>query len=151
MLTNKKNKIVIVSGYFNPLHIGHVKMLKAAKSLDGLVCVIVNNDTQQMLKKGKIIMNEKERVEIVKALKYVDMVYLAEDDGRTVCKTLLKIAEQFSEQNYEIIFANGGDRSCSRRVPETDVCERYNIKMIFDCGGTDKLNSSSNINRLLGM
>jgi len=144
-------KIIIVSGYFNPLHIGHVEMLKSAKALGGLVCVIVNNDIQQVLKKGKIIINEDERIEVVKALKYVDMIYLAEDTDRTVCKTLLNIAEQFSEQNYEIIFANGGDRSCSGKVPETDVCERYNIKMIFDCGGTDKLNSSSNINKLLGV
>lgn len=143
-------KIVIVSGYFNPVHIGHIKMLRAAKELGGLVCVIVNNDIQQVLKKGKIIMNEDERIEIVKALKYVDMLYLSDDTDRTVCRTLIKIVEQFSEQGYEIIFANGGDRSCSRRVPETDICERYNIKMIFDCGGTEKLNSSSNINKLLG-
>lgn len=144
-------KIVIVSGYFNPVHVGHIRMLKSAKAMGDLVCVIINNDIQQVLKKGKIIMDEDERVEIVKALKYVDMVYLAEDTDRTVCKTLLKIAEQFSEQGYEIIFANGGDRNCSRRVPETTICEHYNIKMIFDCGGIEKLNSSSNINKLLGV
>jgi len=144
-------KIVIVSGYFNPVHIGHIEMLKAAKALGGLVCVIVNNDIQQMLKKGKIIMNEDERVGVVKALRYVDMVYLAEDTDRTVCKTVMKIAEQFSVNGYELIFANGGDRNCSRRVPETDICERYHVKMIFDCGGTDKLNSSSSINKLLGV
>jgi hypothetical protein len=79
------------------------------------------------------------------------MLYLSDDTDKTVCRTLTKIAEQFSEQGYEIIFANGGDRSCSRRVPETDICERYNIKMIFDCGGAEKLNSSSNINKLLGV
>jgi len=143
-------KIVIVSGYFNPLHIGHIEMLKSAKAMGGLVCVIVNNDIQQILKKGKIIMNEEERVNIVKAIKYVDMVYLSKDEDRTVCKTVTKIAEQFSNNGYELIFANGGDRNCSTRVPETNICERYGVKMIFDCGGTEKLNSSSNINKLLG-
>lgn len=144
-------KIVIVSGYFNPIHIGHIEMLKAAKSFGGLVCVIVNNDAQQLLKKGKIIMNEDERIGVVKAIKYVDMVYLSEDSDGTVCRTLSKIAEQFSENGYELVFANGGDRNCSRRVPETTICERYDIKMTFDCGGTEKLNSSSNINKLLGV
>lgn len=143
-------KIVIVSGYFNPVHIGHIEMLKSAKDMGGLVCVIVNNDEQQLLKKGKIIMNEKERIEIVKALKYVDMVYLSDDTDKTVCRTLSKVAEQFSENGYELIFANGGDRNCSKNVPESEICARYRIKMIFDCGGIDKLNSSSNINKLLG-
>jgi len=142
--------MVIVSGYFNPVHIGHNKMLKAARELGDLVCVIVNNDDQQLLKKGKIIMNENERMEIVQAFKYVDMVYLSKDVDKTVCKTLAKTAEQFSENGYELIFANGGDRDCSENVPETSVCKHYNMTMIFDCGGTEKLNSSSNINRLLG-
>jgi glycerol-3-phosphate cytidylyltransferase-like family protein len=95
-------------------------------------------------------MNENERIGVVKSIKYVDMIYLSEDTDKTVCKTLINIAEQFFDQGYELIFANGGDRNCSMRVPETDICEHYNIKMIFDCGGTEKLNSSSNINKLLG-
>jgi cytidyltransferase-like protein len=143
-------KTVIVSGYFNPVHIGHIRMLQAAYKLGDSVIAIVNNDTQQLQKKGKIIMNEDERLEIVKAIKYVDVAILAVDKDRTVCQTLLLLSQHDTIRNTEIIFANGGDRDDSKKVPEADICERAGIKMVFDCGGTEKLNSSTNINRLTG-
>ena len=141
--------IVIVSGYFNPLHIGHIKMLKAARTLGDRVVVIVNNDTQQMMKKGKIIMNQDDRLEIVKSLKYADDVWLAEDIDSTVCQTLLSIINYTPYQGGKFIFANGGDRDDSKKVPESDICERAGIEMIFDCGGTDKSDSSTRINKEL--
>lgn len=143
-------RIVIVSGYFNPLHIGHIRMFQAARKLGDRVAVIVNNDVQQMLKKGKIIMNEQERYEIVSSIKYVDDVWIATDTDRTVCQTLLSISNYSSYFGAELIFANGGDRDSAKEVPEADICERAGIKMIFDCGGIDKLNSSTNINKLTG-
>jgi len=143
-------KIVIVSGYFNPLHIGHIKMFQAARAMGDRVVAIVNNDAQQMLKKGKIIMNEQERYEIVSSIKYVDDVWLANDTDRTVCQTLLSITNYRPYFGNELIFANGGDRDSAKQVPEADICARAGIKMIFDCGGTEKLNSSTNINRLTG-
>lgn len=143
-------KIVIVSGYFNPLHIGHIRMFQAARALGDVVVVIVNNDKQQFLKKGKIIMNEQERYEIVKSIKYVDEVWLANDTDGTVCQTLLSITNYAPYSGNELIFANGGDRDSTKQVPEADICKRAGIKMIFDCGGTEKLNSSTNINRLRG-
>jgi cytidyltransferase-like protein len=142
-------KIVIVSGYFNPIHIGHIKLLRAAKKLGDQVIVIVNNDTQQMIKKGKIIMNQADRLEIVRSIVYVDNVCLSMDSDATVCQTLLSIINYSIYSGNEFIFANGGDRDESKKVPEADICERAGIKMIFDCGGTDKADSSTRINNLI--
>ena len=140
--------LVIVSGYFNPIHEGHIKLLESAKRLGDSLLVIVNNDKQQKLKKGKIIMKEGERMVIVKAMRYVDEVFLSIDDDRTVIKSLERIAQDY--HNLNIIFANGGDREFEN-IPETRICEKYRISMKFGVGGNDKPNSSSNINRLLGL
>lgn len=142
------SKIVIVSGYFNPLHRGHVRMLRHGRQLgDKLIC-IVNNDKQQVLKKGKVIMAEDERMEVVAAMRDVDEVVLSLDDDRTVMKTLEFIAVEHS--NDHLIFANGGDRSSPKEIPETAVCQEFGIELIFGVGGEDKPQSSSNINKALG-
>ena len=142
--------LVIVSGYFYPVHIGHLKLLKEAKKLGDKLIVIVNNDKQQILKKGKIIMNEKERLEIAKAIKYVDEVFLSVDEDAPVINSVEAVAKANSHFN-KIIFANGGDRESRKVVPETPICEKYNIEMKFGVGGTDKPNSSSSINQLRGV
>ena len=103
---------------------------------DSLV-VIVNNNYQCKLKKGKHFMDENDRVEIVKALKFVDEVFLSVDNDRTVCKSLAEIKPD--------IFANGGDRVTSE-VPETPVCKKFNIKMVDGLG--DKIRSSSSLTGL---
>ena len=130
------NKIVkvAVSGYFDPIHIGHLEYLKMAKDLGDYLIVIVNNDYQSNLKKGKSFMNELDRVEIVKALKLVDEVFLSIDKDKTVCKSLEKLKPD--------IFANGGDRSTDE-IPEAEVCVNFNIKMIDGLG--DKIRSSSEL------
>ncbi len=130
---NKKEVVVAVSGYFNPPHIGHIKYLRAAKSLGTRLVVIVNNDVQVKLKGSKLFMDEKERVEIVAELKPVDEVILAIDKDRSVCKTL-----EFLKPD---IFANGGDRT-NDNVPEVATCEKLGIKMVFGVGG-GKVQSSS--------
>jgi cytidyltransferase-like protein len=123
-------------------------MLKAAKELGDKLIVIVNNDVQQKLKKGKIIMQEEERLEVVKAMRYVDEAMIAVDDDPTVSKSIETIALRYS--NYKIVFGNGGDRKDPSLIPEVPICEKYGITMEFGVGGNDKPNSSSNINRLLG-
>ena len=130
------NKIVkvAVSGYFDPIHIGHLEYLKMAKDLGDYLFVIVNNDYQSNLKKGKSFMNELDRVEIVKALKLVDEVFLSIDKDRTVCKSLKKLKPD--------IFANGGDRS-TEEIPEAEVCVNFNIKIIDGLGV--KIRSSSEL------
>ena len=144
-----KETVVIVSGYFNPLHIGHIQYIQGAKELGDRLVVIVNNDKQQMLKKGKIIMPEDDRALIVAALRDVDDVFMALDSDHTVCETIDYIAHNMGDE-YKLIFANGGDRESSKEVPETFVCRKHDIEMVFDAGGTDKIESSTNINRKMG-
>ncbi|MAV65865.1 MAG: adenylyltransferase/cytidyltransferase family protein [Flavobacteriaceae bacterium] len=133
MKNNVKVKIA-VSGYFDPIHIGHLEYLKMAKALGDFLVVIVNNNQQCILKKGKFFMDEKDRLEIVKAIKYVDEVFLSVDDDRTVCKSLELIRPN--------IFANGGDRSTDE-VPETSICKKYKIEMVDGLG--EKIRSSSSL------
>ena len=130
-------KIVAVSGYFDPIHVGHLEYLRLSKKLGDKLVVIVNNNHQCVLKKGKPFMDEKDRVEIVRSLEMVDEVFLSIDDDKSVCKSLEKIKPH--------IFANGGDRS-TREVPESTVCKKYNIQMTDGLG--DKIRSSSDLTGL---
>lgn len=141
-------KVVIVSGYFNPLHGGHIDMIEAAAVMGDRLIVIVNNDKQQILKKGKIILDEKNRLRLMRAIRGVDQAVLSIDEDPTVVDTLEMIAKQ--HPGDELIFANGGDRSTGKLVPETEVCDKYNIQMVFDAGGTEKSDSSTRINRETG-
>jgi len=111
-------KVVAVSGYFDPIHVGHLEYLKMSKKLGDKLVVIVNNNHQCVLKKGKPFMDEKDRLEIVKSLKMVDEVFLSIDKDKSVCASLEAIKPN--------IFANGGDRSVGE-VPESKICEKYNI------------------------
>lgn len=126
-----------VSGYFNPLHEGHVRMIKDAKSRCDYLVVIINNDTQQLLKKGKIIMTEDARCEVVAALRDVDEVFLSIDEDSSVCESLRTVKPDR--------FFNGGDRHHATNVPEAAVCEALNCEMVSGVGGTDKHTSSSEI------
>lgn len=130
-------KIVAVSGYFDPIHVGHLEYLRLSKKLGDKLVVIVNNNHQCVLKKGKPFMDEKDRIEIVRSLKMVDEVFLSIDDDKSVCKSLEKIKPH--------IFANGGDRS-TVEVPELTVCKKYNIQMTDGLG--DKIRSSSDLTGL---
>lgn len=140
--------LVVLSGYFNPFHIGHLRMFQAARRDCDRLCVIVNNDLQQEMKKGKIIMPETDRIEIVRNIRLVDEAVLSIDQDRTVCETLALIADSY--QGWNIIFGNGGDRTDPSSVPEYTVCLDYGIDMVFDYGGTDKQDSSTRINQVLG-
>ena len=133
------NKIirVAVSGYFDPIHIGHLDYLELAKKLGDKLVVIVNNNHQCKLKKGKPFMDELDRMRIVESLGIVDEVFLSIDSDRSVCKSLEEIKPD--------IFANGGDRATSE-VPESVVCKKYNVKMVDGLG--DKIRSSSSMTGL---
>ena len=131
------DKRVAVSGYFDPIHVGHLEYLKLAKELGDKLVVIVNNNHQCVLKKGKPFMDEADRVEIVKALEIVDEVFLSIDQDKSVCTSLERVKPN--------IFANGGDRHTSE-VPETAVCKTNNIKIVDGLGG--KIRSSSDLTGL---
>lgn len=120
---------VCTSGFFNPVHVGHIKLMEEAKKLGDYLVVIVNNDEQVKLKGSKVFMNEQERCAIIRALRCVDEVVLSIDKDRTVIETLKMIKPD--------IFAKGGD-STDTNVPEKDVCG----KLILGVGG-DKIQSSS--------
>ena len=141
-------KTVIVSGFFNPLHGGHIDMIEAAAAMGDHLIVVVNNDQQQLLKKGKIILDEKNRLRLLRAIKGVDQVVLSIDDDPTIIKTLEMVARQ--HPGDELVFANGGDRDSEKAVPEAEVCHKYDIAMVFDAGGTEKTDSSTRINQALG-
>lgn len=145
-------KVVIVSGYFNPLHGGHLDMIESARALGDKLIVIVNNDRQQLLKKGKIILSEVNRLRLMRALKGVDEVVLSMDDDPPVIKTLEMIAK--NHPGDELIFANGGDRDSEKEIPEADICRQYGIKMVFGVGteirGLVKPDSSTRINQATG-
>ena len=132
------NKIVITSGYFNPLHKGHLELFYNAKEV-GDVWVIVNNDHQRKLKGSKEFMDEDERLEIITALKVVDVALLSIDKDKTQCATLKYIGENYGD-THQLYFTNGGDQDNSS-IPEVDVCNEFNITLIDGLGG--KIQSSS--------
>ena len=140
-------KNIIVSGFFNPLHGGHLDMIEAAARMGDKLTVIVNNDAQQIQKKGKIILDQDNRMRLMKALRDVDEVVLSVDTDPTIIRTLEKVAKMYPDD--ELVFANGGDRDSTAVVPETDICQRYGIEMRFDAG-EGKPDSSTRINQALG-
>lgn len=134
-----KKKAIIVSGYFNPIHKGHIEYFNNAKAMADELFVIVNNDFQRELKGSKKFQEEEERLIIVGNIKAVDKVFLSIDQDRTVCETIKKIATDFGAI-YELGFANGGDQN-NETIPEQPVCEEMKIALIDGLG--DKIQSSS--------
>ena len=132
-------KLIIVSGYFNPIHKGHIEYFQNARMHGDELCVIVNSDFQRELKGSKSFMDEEEREFIVSNIKGVDHVIASCDKDRTVCETLRAIASMFKGQ-YELFFANGGDQN-NDTIPEKTICEELGIKLIDGLG--DKIQSSS--------
>ena len=118
-------RVVVTSGYFDCLHVGHIELFARAK-IGNLLVVIVNNEKQAILKKGKEFMPCKERCVIISKLKDVDLVFESIDEDLSVCKTLQSIRNEFP--NCDLIFAKGGDWN-KDNVREKEVCERLNIKV----------------------
>lgn len=130
---------VAVSGGFDPLHVGHVRMFQAARKLGDKLVVILNNDNWLEDKKGFAFMPEKERAEIIEAFSFVDRVYITKhtkkDADRSVSKALAVLKPA--------VFANGGDRKSVKDIPEAAVCSMLGIKMVFNIGKGGKIQSSS--------
>ena len=134
----KKDLIIVAtSGYFDPLHVGHLECLEMAKELGDRLIVIVNSDLQAKLKKGESFMKEEDRMRIVSALKCVDEVFLSIDKDKSQCESLRHINPD--------IFAKGGDRT-SDEIPESKVCKELNIDIIDGLG--EKIRSSSDLTGL---
>ena len=134
-----KKKAIIVSGYFNPIHKGHLEYFNNAKALCDELFVIVNNDHQRELKGSTEFQKEDERMIIVSNIKAVDKAILSVDQDRTVCETIRMIANEYGA-NYVLGFANGGDQN-NDTIPERLICEEMNVALIDGLG--DKIQSSS--------
>ena len=134
-----KKKAIIVSGYFNPLHKGHLAYFNNAKALCDELFVIVNNDYQRELKGSKPFQDEQERLLIVSNIKAVDKAILYIDQDRTVCERIRLLANQYGT-DYDLAFANGGDQN-NDTIPEIPVCKELGVALIDGLG--DKIQSSS--------
>lgn len=134
-------RVVITSGFFNPLHIGHINLIREAKALGDSLIVIINNDKQVNIKGKTPFMPEHERTKIIRALKYVDDTFLSIDEDISVGESLKSVAQKYP--GAELFFAKGGDRN-SENIPESEkkTCQEFNIKIISNVGG-GKVQSSS--------
>ncbi len=140
-MSDKKYDIVILSGGFDPIHKGHVRMFKAAKNMAYKVIVGCNTDEWLVKKKGKAFMNYAERSEIVKAFKYVDEVMAFNDGDGSAIDLVMRVQGLYP--TFSIAFGNGGDRT-EKNTPEKGFCESYNIDMLYHVGG-NKVQSSSEL------
>ena len=137
-------KVIVLSGGFDPVHIGHLRMFEAAKKLDAIVIVGANSDSWLCRKKGKPFMPESERIEILKGFKYIDYVYTFNDDDETACDLIRKVVESYSDQkDVKIFFGNGGDRT-NKTTPEMEYCKQHEVEMFWGVGG-GKIQSSSDL------
>ena len=132
-------KAIIVSGYFNPIHKGHLELFEKSKALGDMLIVIVNSDLQRFLKGSKEFQKEDERLIIVKAIKYVDFAMISIDEDRTQIESIKEIHSIFSE-THNLAFANGGDQN-NDSIPEAGICKELGVSLIEGLG--DKIQSSS--------
>jgi cytidyltransferase-like protein len=132
-------KAVIVSGYFNPLHKGHLELFEKAKEVGDILIVIVNNDLQRELKGSEFFQDEDERIQIIRALSVVDMAWISIDKDSTQNASLKMLVDKFYG-TMKLAFANGGDQN-NNTIPEKAICRQFNIELIDGLG--DKIQSSS--------
>ena len=134
-----KKKAIIVSGYFNPIHKGHLEYFNNAKDLADELFVIVNSDVQRKLKGSKEFQKEDERLFIIQNIKAVDKAIISIAADRTVCESIRTIFKTYGSE-YDLGFANGGDQD-NNSIPEAPICKELNIQLIDGLG--DKIQSSS--------
>jgi cytidyltransferase-like protein len=134
-----KKKAIIVSGYFNPIHKGHLELFEIAKGLGDMLIVIVNSDLQRFLKGSKEFQKEEERLLIVKSIRYVDWAMISIDKDKTQVQSLKEVYGIYKD-THDLSFANGGDQN-NDSIPESGICKELGINLIEGLG--DKIQSSS--------
>ncbi|MEK7567077.1 MAG: adenylyltransferase/cytidyltransferase family protein [Patescibacteria group bacterium] len=132
-----KPRLVMVSGGFDPVHIGHLEMFKEARELGDRLLVVLNCDDWLMRKKGKFFMNQDDRAALIKSIKYVDDVHVLQTERDDVGEAI--------EKFHPDIFANGGDRKDEASIPEAKICRELGIDMVFNVGRSGKIRSSSEL------
>ena len=134
-------KIIVVSGGFDPIHVGHIRLLKEAKALGDKLIAVVNNDEFLTRKKGFVFMPFDQRQEVLESVRYVDEVFGSPDKDDSVCESLRLLRKAHPKD--KMVFANGGDRENAQSIRESSACADLDIEMVFGVGGTDKPQSSS--------
>ena len=132
--------VVIVSGYFNPLHKGHIEYFENARALGDKLWVIVNSDYQRELKGSKAFQDQEERLKIIKSLKLVNKAIISIDEDRTVIKSIAKLVTKSKSMHRQFIFANGGDQN-NDTIPEAEICRQLGVQLMDGLG--NKIQSSS--------
>ena len=132
--------VVIVSGYFNPLHKGHIEYFENARALGDKLWVIVNSDYQRELKGSKAFQDQVERLKIVKSLRLVNKAIISIDEDRTVIKSIAKLVTKSKSMHRQFIFANGGDQN-NDTIPEAEICRQLGVQLMDGLG--NKIQSSS--------
>ncbi|MBI2047885.1 MAG: adenylyltransferase/cytidyltransferase family protein [Parcubacteria group bacterium] len=135
-MENLKEKVVMVSGGWDPVHIGHVRLFQEAKKLGTKLIVVLNCDAWLIRKKGKAFMAQDERAELIRGFECVDEVFILESDRNDVVEAIQKFRPH--------IFANGGDRKEEKDIPEAEICKKLGVEMVFNVGG-GKIRSSSEL------
>ena len=144
LIMNKEEwikNVIIVSGGFDPVHKGHIRMFREAANLGAQVIVGLNSDEWLTRKKGKPFMNWDERAEILESCKWINQVISFDDSDDTASDVILKVCLMYKNEDVNIYFANGGDRKVGN-VPELDVCKKLGVVMLWGIGG-GKIQSSS--------
>ena len=139
-------RVILVSGYFNPIHKGHIEYFENARKCGDQLWVIVNSDLQRDLKGSAAFQDENERLKIVSSLRVVDKAIMSIDHDRTVCKTIEEIVKNNSTMHRRFMFANGGDQN-NDSIPEAKICKELGVELIDGLG--DKIQSSSWLLNLL--
>jgi len=134
-----KPNAIIVSGYFNPLHKGHLELFQEAKERGDMLMVIVNSDLQRELKGSKEFMKEEERFIIISSIKYVDFAMISVDKDQTQIESIKEIYRMYNK-THNLTFANGGDQN-NDTIPEAGICKTLGVHLIDGLG--DKIQSSS--------
>ena len=135
----EKRKVVIVSGYFNPIHKGHLELFEKSQEYGDFLIVIVNSDLQRKLKGSKEFMDENERLLIVNSIKYVGKALISIDKDKTQIETLKHIYSKYGKI-WDLHFVNGGDQN-NDTIPESVICNELGITLVDGVG--DKVQSSS--------
>jgi len=141
-------RIGIISGYFNPIHTGHLDYIESAKQECGVLYVIVNSDKQVKVKGSEPFMDEDSRVRIVKALQAVNYAFISVDEDETVVKSIEQIYKCNQNDPFidSFVFMNGGDRIAGN-TPEEEYCRDNDIETLYNIGGGKTQSSSTLIER----